>query len=219
MVTGKFSAKVFGWMGMGIGISAMTAHFAIASGLAAALGGWALALFVLQVLIVIGIGFATATRSSASFPLSIGLFALFSATIGVTLSTVINLYTAVSVAQVFLVACMTFGFMFVYGWTTKRDLTSMGSLLMMTLFGLILGSLLNAFVFQSGVLGYVFNVAGILIFVGFTAYDAQNIKEMEYNGFENEDDENRMAVMMGLNVYMNLVNLFINMLGLFGEEK
>ena len=108
--------------------------------------------------------------------------------------------------------------MCIYGATTKRDLTSMGSLLFMALIGLILASVVNIFWHSSG-LYWVVTYAGILIFVGLTAYDAQKIKRMHAAGMEGTEEDRKAAVLGALALYLDFVNLFLYLLRLFGRKK
>ena len=112
----------------------------------------------------------------------------------------------------------TFGAMCIYGATTKRDLTSMGNLLFMALFGLILASVVNIFWHSSG-LYWVVTYAGILIFVGLTAYDAQKIKRMHAAGMEGTEEDRKAAVLGALALYLDFINLFLLLLRLFGRRK
>jgi hypothetical protein len=122
-----------------------------------------------------------------------------------------------SIANVFFISAATFGATALYGYTTKRDLSSMGSFLMMGAIGLMIAGVVNLFL-QSSIMAFVISVIGVLIFVGFTAYDMQDIKEKYYE--LNDDEEIRKAGIFGaLNLYLDFVNIFINLLQLLGDRK
>ena len=108
--------------------------------------------------------------------------------------------------------------MSLYGYTTKRDLTSMGSFLMMGLFGIIIASFVNFF-FRSPAFYWLITYAGIAIFVGLTAYDAQKIKEMAYAGFSGSEEERKGAVIGALRLYLDFINLFLLLLRIFGRRS
>ena len=122
-----------------------------------------------------------------------------------------------SIANVFFISAATFGATALYGYTTKRDLSSMGSFLMMGAIGLMIAGVVNLFL-QSSVMAFAISVIGVLIFVGFTAYDMQDIKAKYYE--LNDDEEIRKAGIFGaMNLYMDFVNIFINLLQLIGDRK
>jgi|APAra7269096870_1048528.scaffolds.fasta_scaffold12897_1 FtsH-binding integral membrane protein len=144
-------------------------------------------------------------------------FWAFSALMGMSLSSVFMLYTGVSIARIFFITAATFGAMSLYGYTTKRDLTAMGSFLMMGLFGIIIASLVNIFLASPAVY-FAVSVLGTLIFVGLTAYDTQKIKETYWAG----DDGVAMgkkAIYGALQLYLDFINLFIMLLRLFGQRR
>ena len=211
-----FVTKVFGWMTMGLGLTAIIAWFTASTGLVATIAPLMLPLILVQFGLVLGLSFALHKLSG---PVAIGGFLLYAALNGLLLSAIFMIYTLGSIAQVLLMTTLTFGFMFVYGWTTKRDLTSMGSLLIMALFGIIVGGLLNVLLFKSGMMDLILNAVGILIFVGLTAYDAQKIKEMGAVGFPTLADEQRMSVIGALTLYLDFINLFLKLLRFFGDRR
>jgi FtsH-binding integral membrane protein len=148
---------------------------------------------------------------------ALGLFMLYAALLGVALSSVFITYTGASIARVFFISAATFGAMSLYGYTTQRDLTGLGSFLMMGLFGLIVASLVNMFLKSSG-LDWALSVMGVLIFVGLTAYDTQKIKEF-YDVNDDGTIAGRKAVMGALSLYLDFINLFLMMLRLFGDRR
>jgi FtsH-binding integral membrane protein len=144
-------------------------------------------------------------------------FWVFAALLGVSLSTIFVVYTATSITQVFFITAATFGAMSLYGYTTKRDLTGLGSFLFMGLIGVIIAMLVNLFL-QSSALGFAISVIGVLVFVGLTAYDTQKIKEQYYAG-DDGTVAGRKAIMGALSLYLDFINLFLMLLRLFGQNR
>jgi len=141
----------------------------------------------------------------------------YSALMGISLTTIFVVYTAQSITQVFFITAATFGAMSLYGYTTKRDLTGMGSFLFMGLIGIIIASIVNIFI-GSSALGFAISVLGVLIFVGLTAYDTQKIKEM-YSANDDGTVTGRKAIMGALTLYLDFINLFLMLLRLFGDRR
>ncbi|BCP55669.1 membrane protein [Kaistia sp. 32K] len=141
----------------------------------------------------------------------------YAALMGVSLSSIFAVYTAQSITQVFFITAATFGAMSLYGYTTKRDLTGMGSFLFMGLIGIIIASIVNIFV-GSSAMGFAISVLGVLIFTGLTAYDTQKIKEMYYVG-DDGTVAGRKAIMGALTLYLDFINLFLMLLRLFGDRR
>ncbi|MDB5394271.1 MAG: rane protein [Rhodospirillales bacterium] len=141
----------------------------------------------------------------------------FSVAMGLSLSTIFLVYTHASIAQVFFVSAATFLSMSLYGYTTKKDLTSWGSFLLMGLFGIIIASLVNIFVHSPG-MGFAISVIGVLIFTGLAAYDTQKIKE-NYSESWGEVSNGKLALMGALNLYLDFINLFMMLLRLMGNRR
>ena len=144
-------------------------------------------------------------------------FWIFAALMGASLASIFIVYTQMSIARVFFITSGTFGAMSIYGYTTKRDLTKLGSFLMMGLFGIIIASIVNMFM-QSGMMHYIISILGVLIFVGLTAYDTQKIKNM-YLASDTGEIMGKKAVMGALTLYLDFINLFIMLLRLFGQRR
>ena len=145
------------------------------------------------------------------------VFWVFAALMGLSLSWILLVYTGVSVARVFFITSATFGAMSIYGYTTKRDLTKLGSFLMMGLIGIIIASVVNIFM-KSTMMYFVISILGVLIFVGLTAYDTQKIKNM-YLASDSGEIIGKKAVMGALTLYLDFINLFIMLLRLFGQRR
>ena len=144
-------------------------------------------------------------------------FWIFSALMGLSLSSIFLVYTGTSITRVFFITAGTFGAMSIYGYTTKRDLTKLGGFLFMGLIGIIIASVVNMFV-GSSALQFAISVIGVLVFVGLTAYDTQNIKNMYYGG-DSEEIGSKKALMGALKLYLDFINLFILLLQLFGQRR
>ena len=144
-------------------------------------------------------------------------FWLFASIMGLSLASIFVQFTHSSIARVFFITAGTFGAMSLYGYTTKRDLTKLGGFLFMGLIGIIIASIVNIF-FQSGMMAFVISVIGVLVFVGLTAYDTQNIKNMYLEG-DSEEIGSKKALMGALKLYLDFINLFILLLQLFGQRR
>ena len=144
-------------------------------------------------------------------------FWIFAAHMGLSLSSILLVYTGLSVTRVFFISSATFGAMSIYGYTTKRDLTKFGSFLMMGLIGIIIASLVNIFL-KSSMMYFAISIIGVLIFVGLTAYDTQKIKNM-YSASDSGELMGKKAVMGALTLYLDFINLFIMLLRLFGQRR
>ena len=145
-------------------------------------------------------------------------FWAFSVLMGLSLSSVFMTYTDASIARAFFVTAGTFGAMSLYGYTTKRDLTGMGSFLIMGLIGVILASLVNVFLKSSG-LDFALSVLGVLIFVGLTAYDTQKIKAIYYQIGAGGEMLAKASIMGALNLYMDFINIFLHLLRFMGDRR
>lgn len=141
-------------------------------------------------------------------------FVGFAATQGLSMGSLLLLYTATSVTTAFLIAAATFGAFAVIGYTTKRDLTSMGTFLLVGLIGILIAGIVNIFL-QLPALAATINVLAVLIFVGLTAYDVQRLKETYYAG----GDSGAVRTLGALSLYLDFINIFINLLQLIGQRK
>jgi len=144
-------------------------------------------------------------------------FWIFSAIMGLSLASLFIEFTHSSIARVFFITSGTFAAMSLYGYTTKRDLTKLGGFLFMGLIGIIIASVVNLFI-GSTALQFAISVIGVLVFVGLTAYDTQNIKNMYYAG-DSESIGSKKALMGALRLYLDFINLFILLLQLFGQRR
>jgi FtsH-binding integral membrane protein len=145
------------------------------------------------------------------------LFWVFSGVMGLSLSNIFLAYTSLSITRVFFITAATFGAMSLWGYTTQRDLTGMGSFLFMGLIGIIIAMVVNIFL-ASSALQFAISVIGVLVFTGLTAYDTQKIKEMYYVG-DDGTVTGRKAIMGALRLYLDFINLFLMLLRLFGNSR
>ena len=145
------------------------------------------------------------------------VFWAFSAVMGLSLAHIFLAYTGTSIARVFFITAGTFAGMSLYGYTTKRDLSGMGSFLFMGLIGIVIAMLVNMFL-QSSALDFVISVIGVLVFVGLTAYDTQRIKSI-YMESDAADVATKKAIMGAVTLYLDFINLFVILLRLFGERR
>ena len=210
-----FFTKVFGWMGLGLGVTAVVAWFTATSGLVFQLAPFILPLFFVQLGMV---WFLSARATRLSSGAAIGTFLAYAALNGLTLSVILIIYAMSTVTLAFVSTTMMFGFMFVWGLVTKKDLTSMGSMLFMGLIGLIAASVLNWF-FQSPMMSYIISYAGVAIFLGLTMWDAQKLKQMSAHGFQSGEMEQRLAVVGALMLYLDFITLFLFVLRIFGGGR
>lgn len=146
-------------------------------------------------------------------------FWVYSVLMGLALGPLFYIYTGESIARTFFVTASVFGAMSIYGYTTTKDLTSMGSFLMMGLIGVIIASLVNMFMMSSA-LAFATSVIGVIIFTGLTAYDVQKMKTLYfYAARSNGDEMTKLAIRGALMLYLDFINLFIMLLRFFGNRR
>jgi len=213
--------RVYNYMSLGLGITGVVAFFfnqwvmsspAIAQTVYGSPLQWVIVLAPLA--FVLGLSFGINKMSFATAQLAFWGFAV---AMGLSLASIFLVYTGASIAKVFFITAATFGSMSLWGYTTKRDLTGMGSFLMMGLIGLIIASVVNIFV-GSSALEFGISIIGVLIFVGLTAYDTQKIKE-SYLESDGSETIGKKAIMGALTLYLDFINLFLMMLRLFGNRN
>ncbi|MBT8763703.1 Bax inhibitor-1/YccA family protein [Desulfohalobiaceae bacterium Ax17] len=219
-VLNVFMRGVYQWMAIGLGLTALVAYFVASSPiLIQAIFGNPLlfwGLIIGELLLVVGIS-GGITRLSASAATS--LFLVYSGLNGITLSAVLLIYTATSIASTFVVCAGMFAAMSIYGLTTKKDLTSWGSFLFMGLVGIILTSIVNIFL-KSPAVHFVISGIGVIIFVGLTAYDTQKLKVMGESAPLDDSLAMRRGTILGaLTLYLDFINLFLMLLRFFGQSR
>jgi FtsH-binding integral membrane protein len=212
--------NVYIWMACGLAMTALTAMIVGRNEnwvYTLATSGMYWGLLIAEVVLVI---FLSARINKMSFATAGLMFAAYAILNGVTMSFIMLAYTAESIAQAFFVTAGTFGAMSLVGFFIKKDLSAMGRTLMMALIGLIIATIVNIF-WQNSMMASILNYAGVIIFVGLTAYDTQKIKVMlqqaQYAGIS--DQTNKLALMGSLTLYLDFINLFLYILRLFGNRK
>jgi hypothetical protein len=216
-VQNEFIRRVYNWMALGLAVTALTALYVVNSRPVLSLilnPAVILVLILAELGIVIALSAAIGKLQSSTAILMFFVYAFLN---GLTLSVIFLAYTKASIASTFFITGGTFAVMSIYGYTTKTDLTSLGSFLVMGLIGIIIASFINFF-FRSPAFYWLITYAGIAIFVGLTAYDAQKIKEMAYAGFAGSEEERKGAVIGALRLYLDFINLFLLLLRIFGRR-
>ena len=209
----------FGWMFAGLLLSAGVAYLVGTSEtLLTTVAEWWLPLLIGQFILVMII---SAGINKLSATAALGLFFLYAATMGLTIGVIVWAYLqtpggSTAVASAFLSASAMFAGAAVYGAVTTRELAKLGGLLFMALIGLIVASLVNFFLHSSTV-DWVISIAGVLIFVGLTAYDVQRITRGDYAAFTQSKE--KASVLAALHLYLNFINLFLFMLRIFGGNR
>ena len=174
--------------------------------------GWISMIAPIGLVMLIGFGFQ---KYSAKFLL--GVFLIYSTLTGISLSTIFSVYSSASIASTFFISALTFGVMALTGYTTKTDLTKLGSLLYMGLIGIIIASIVNFFIGNS-LMHYIISIIGVLVFTGLTAYDVQKIKNIGNQFQEGSESAQKLMIMGALTLYLDFINLFLMMLRLFGNR-
>lgn len=214
----SFMSRVYGWMFLGLLITALVALYTAASPSAMQLiranPMILLGLIIGELAMVVFLSVRVAKLSSAT---ATTIFLVYSALNGVTLSLIFWVYTRESISSTFFVTAGTFGAMSAYGYATRRDLTSLGSFCLMGLIGLIIASLVNFFL-GSAMIYWITTYIGIIVFVGLTAYDTQKIKNLS-TGHAGTEEDRKGAIMGALALYLDFINLFLMLLRLFGRRR
>ncbi len=207
--------RVYNNMFVGLLLTALVAYFTAQSEPAVmfiAKNGLIVGLVMLGM--ALGFGFVVNRLSYAGLQL---YFYGFAALFGALTSVYLVVYTGESVARAFVMTAALFGGLSLYGYTTKRDLTSMGTFLHVGLWVLIIGSLINAFIFKSSAGSMAISAISLVIFTGLTAYDTQKIRNLYYSGVDHENLQ-KLSVAGALTLYLDFINMFLAMLRLFGNK-
>lgn len=219
-----FISNVFAWMFLALAVTAATAYFfasdpALINSLrnpqtgGMSTLGWVVFLAPFALVLLMSAGY-----HRLSFGVLSLLFMVFAVLLGMSLSFILLVYTASSIALTFIVTSAMFGIMALVGYTTKTDLTKFGSLMMMGLFGIIIASIANFFM-KSSSLEYIISFIGVVVFTGLTAYDVQKLKRIA-NGTQYGNESTKKLIILGaLNLYLDFVNLFLFLLRFLGNRK
>lgn len=217
--TNRFFRRVYGWMFLGLTVSGVTAYWIA--------GNPTLYEFILlnkiifytllfvEVSLVFSLIWLIKKMSSQ---MSILLFFIYCFLTGLTLSVIFLAYTIESIGQVFFISAGMFGIMSIYGYFTKTDLTEIGQVLIMGLFGVVSASLVNLFM-QNSQLDYVIAFIGVIVFTGLAAYDTQKIRKNNIIGNEGTPEDTKESIRGALTLYLDFINLFLKLLKLFGKRK
>ncbi|MDX2082861.1 MAG: Bax inhibitor-1/YccA family protein [Rickettsiales bacterium] len=213
-----YMIKVYNMMGIALAISGLVAFLVSSSPfLMSALFRTPLSWVVMFAPIIFVLFFGYKVNAISAQQAKTYLW-IFAGLMGLSMSTIFVVYAGASIARVFFISASTFGLMALYGYTTKKDLTAMGSFLIMGLVGIMIASLVNIFL-QSSAFHFAISALGVLIFIGLTAYDSQRIKYMYFQVSGDSESASKVAVLGALSLYMDFINLFMMMLSLFGERK
>ena len=212
-------SKVYAWMTLALAVSAIAAFFTASSETLIRFiygtrwGIWAL--LIAEIALVV---YLSARLNKISFATGAVVFGIHSLLNGVTLSSILLAYSAGTVYTAFLSTALTFGVMSLIGYTTKKDLTSIGSFLMMALVGLIIASLVNLFL-RNSMMDTIITYLGLFLFIGLTAYDTQKIKQAISMQGQWGIDVRKIALIGALSLYLDFINLFLNIVRLLGDRR
>ena len=224
-VLNAFMRGVYAWMFAGLAVTAVVALFTLSSEFMWRLMfGTRYALLVVVIAELALVFYLSARISKLSAAAATGIFIVYSALNGLMLSSIFLVYTQASIFQAFVTAAGMFGAMALYGLMTKRDLTGLGSFMMMGLFGLVIATLVNLFI-GSNTMNIVLSVIGVIVFTGLTAYDNQRLKDMGNSIPSGLDPATyatvmrRGTIMGALTLYLDFINLFLFLLRLLGNRR
>lgn len=217
--TKTFFQKVYAWMFVGLIISGVTAYIVAVnpSVYETILFNKPIfySLLIGTVIMVLGL---VALIRKISAGLATFLFLLYCFTTGLTLSVIFLVFTIESIGMVFFITAGMFGIMSIYGYVTKRDLTEIGQVLIMGLFGIVIASVVNLF-YSNPAIDYAVSIIGVIVFTGLTAYDTQKIKKTNIIGNKGTPEDFKESIMGALTLYLDFVNLFLDLLHLFGKRR
>jgi len=209
----NFMLNMYNHTAAGLALSGIVAYLTYASGLIYTLMTGPLAWIVMLAPLGMIFWYSFAGQNWTLSKIK-NFYYAFTVVMGIGLSTLFAVYTAYSLTQVFFITSATFAGASIYGYSTKKDLTSMGSFLIIGLIGIIIASIVNIFMASSG-LSFVISIAGVVIFTGLTAWDTQRAKEIYYS----HGGDERFGVQFALSLYLNFINLFQMLLSLFGNRE
>ena len=221
VLVSDYVRSVYNWMGIGLALTGFTAYYVSNSESLLRLIFGNPILFMVLIIAELGLVFAIAgmvNRMSAGT--ATALFVIYSALNGVTLSSIFLVYARASIVSTFFICAATFIACSLYGWTTQKDLTSLGGFMMMGLIGIVIASLVNMFV-RSSSMSMIISYIGVFVFVGLTAYDTQKIKNMAMTQPANLDGGviRKGAILGALSLYLDFINLFLMILNIFGQRR
>ncbi len=214
----SFIVGVYGWMSVALAITAGTAYYVASTPtifVYICQPGVAIGLVFVQLLLVFGLAFLI---NRMTFVTALVLFLLYACSLGVTLSSIFYIYAHASIISTFLSTACMFGIMSAYGYVTASDLTRIGNLSLMVLFGLIIGMVINIFM-KSEQFDYIISAVGVVVFVLLTAYDTQKIKEIARSFVAESQPIEKITIIGALTLYLDFINLFLFMLRFMGKKN
>ena len=215
-----FIANVFSWMFVALAITAATSWYFAESGMVNYLFSSTGITILGWIVMLSPIGFVFAISAGlqrfSAYTMTL-LFVIYSIITGASLSFILLIYTHSSIALTFVSASVMFGVMAVAGYTTKTDLTKMGSILIMGLVGIIIATLINAFM-QSSQMAFIISILGVVIFTGLTAWDVQKIKKIGEQSYD-EEMTKKLTIYGALTIYLDFINLFLFLLRFMGNRR
>ncbi len=221
ILVNAFVRSVYNWMAVGLFLTGVVSFYVASSEtIMRFIFGNSMVFFIL-ILAELGLVFSISGMiNKISAGTATSLFVLYSALNGVTLSFIFLAYTSTSIASTFFICGGTFVACSIYGWTTKKDLTSIGGFLMMGLIGIIIASLVNIFI-RSSAMNMIISYIGVIVFVGLTAYDTQKLKNMAITQPAGADEAvvRKGAILGALSLYLDFINLFLMLLRIFGQGR
>lgn len=210
-----FITNVYGLMTGALAITGVLAWFVSTDvNLLAQVASYFRILLIVEFLVVLGL---SAVVNSVSVNVARALFVLYAALNGLTFGVIFSAFTGESIASTFFITAGTFGVMSLYGYFTKKDLTSWGRILMMALIGLVIASIANIFMHSTG-LYWIVTYIGVFVFVGLIAYDTQKLKNLAVN-IEGEEITHKASIIGALALYLDFINLFLMFLRIFGRRR
>lgn len=218
-VSRSFVSNVFSYMTLALAISGIAAYWFAASGTildliqTSSILMWVIMLAPIGMVLVMSFAF-----NRLSFNALLGLFLAYSLVNGISLSFIFLVYTTAAIAKVFFITAGLFLTMAIVGYTTKTDLTRLGSILMMAVFGIVIASLVNMFL-GSERMDYIISCVGVLVFTGLVAYDTQKIKRIGAGVEFGTATAGKLALMGALSLYLDFINLFLFLLRIFGGRR
>jgi len=221
VLVSDYVRSVYNWMGIGLALTGIVAFYVSSNETMRSLVFGNSLIFFALIIAELGLVFAISgmvNRMSAGT--ATALFIIYSALNGVTLSFIFLVYTRSSIVSTFFICAGTFLACSIYGWTTKKDLTSLGGFFMMGLIGIIIATLVNLFI-RSSAMTMVISYIGVFVFVGLTAYDTQKIKNMALTQPDGLDGSviRKGAILGALSLYLDFINLFLMLLRIFGGSR
>jgi FtsH-binding integral membrane protein len=217
-IQASFINKVYGWMALALAITGFVALRTANSGFIETIAQNQILFFGIIIAELGLVVWLSRSIDSMNASKAIGLFLLYSALNGLTMSIIFLIYTSASIASTFFITAGTFGVMSAYGYFTKKDLTSIGNITFMGLIGIIIASVVNIF-WHNEMLYWAVTYIGVLVFVGLTAYDTQKIKKMSLKLDIESEEGSKGAIMGALALYLDFINMFLFLLRIFGDRR